>query len=265
VDPWETARVAWPGFTVARTRFEDFVRARAADGDLAPLHLSDLYLACGCADGDSQALAAFDTQHLQRLGAQLARGGSTADTIEEVLQRLRLEILVRRGDRPPGIEGYRGRSGLHAWLQVVGVREAARVEKRARREILGDDDEMWVDIVSSDPELSYLKDVYRQAVVVALRVALDGLDGEELRYLRWNLADGLSIDDIAARAGVHRATAARRLERARDNVAAGIRDELARRLRITSDEIDELLKMVRSRLDVSVRGVLGVMGETCGP
>jgi RNA polymerase sigma-70 factor (ECF subfamily) len=256
VDPWETARLVWPDIAVGRERFLAFVSERAAES----LHLGDLYLACGCADGNPAALAAFDAHQLQRLGGILRRGGSSADTVEEVLQRLRVEILVRDGNRPPGIEGYRGRSALSAWLQVVGMREAARVEKRARREILGDDDALWVDIVTSDPELSYLKDVYRSTVVLALRVALDKLDAEDLRLLRQNLVEGLTIDDIAAAAGVHRATAARWLERARANVAGGIRAELAARLRITTDEIEQLLELVRSRLDVSVRGVLGVMG-----
>jgi RNA polymerase sigma-70 factor (ECF subfamily) len=258
VNPWETARAAWPGIDVDRERFNAFVAARATDG--VTLHVKDLYLACACADGNPQALAAFDAQFLQRLGNSLSRGGSSPDTVQEVLQRLRVEILVRNGTRPPGIEGYRGRSGLSAWLQVVGGREAARVEKRARREILGDDDAVWVDIVTSDPELSYLKDVYRNQVVLALRAALDALDQDDMRLLRQNLVEGLSIDDIAARARVHRATAARWLERARENVAEGIRKELARRLRINADEIDQLLQLVRSRLDVSVRGVLGVTG-----
>jgi RNA polymerase sigma-70 factor (ECF subfamily) len=255
VDEWETARAAWPAIDVAHERFAEFLRARPGES----LHLGDLYLACACADGNPQALAAFDAHLLKPLGGVLRASGSSPDNVEEVLQRLRVEILLRDGERAPGIEGYRGRSALGAWLRVVGVREAARVEKRARREILGDDDALWVDIVSSDPELSYLKDVYRNAVVLALRAALDALDADELRLLRQNLVEGLSIDDIAARAGVHRATAARWLERARANVADGIRDELARRLRITTDEIDQLLQLVRSRLDVSVRGVLGVM------
>ncbi len=256
---WRAAREAWPGIAVAEERFFAFVGRRAPDGRLAPLMVADLYLACACADGDRAALAAFESRYLSRLAAVLARRGSTPDTVDEVRQRVRVEVLLRDGDRPPGIEGFRGRSDLHAWLHVVGIREAARVEKRARREVLGEDDALWADVVGSDPELAYLKDTYRQAVVLALKAALDALPVDELALLRQHLADGLTIDEIGARAGVHRATAARRIERARARLSEAVRAEIERRLCLPTDEVDELIQLVRSRLDLSVRRVLGAL------
>jgi RNA polymerase sigma-70 factor (ECF subfamily) len=252
---WQTAQAAWPDLALPRERFLAYLSARAPD-DWDGLHAADLYLACACACGDPAALAVFEGQYLGRLGAALARDGCSRDTIDEVLQRVRVDVLVRDGERAPGIEGFRGKSELGAWLRVVGTREAARVEKRARKELLGGDDSVWVNLVSSDPELSYLKDHYREVVVRALRSALAQLAVDELALLKSHLVDGLSIDEIGAQQGVHRATAARRLERARERLCDAVRDEIERHLRISSGEIDELLQLVRSRLDVSMRRVL---------
>jgi RNA polymerase sigma-70 factor (ECF subfamily) len=255
---WQAARAAWPDFQVERERFLGFLGERAPDGQLQQAHANDLYLACACADGHEAALAAFERGPLARLAEALARG-SSSDTVAEVLQRVRIEMLVRGADRPPGIVGFRGRSSLASWLLVVGMREAARVEKRARREMLGDDEALWVDVVSSDPELSYLKDVYRSKVIVALKTALEKLPAADLALLRQNLVDGLSIDEIGRREGTHRATAARRLQRAREGLCEAVREELGRRLTLAADEVDELLQLVRSRLDVSVRSLLKVV------
>ncbi len=253
---WEVARRAWPAIQLSRAPFFAYLAERAAQGSVAALAPADLYLACACAGGDRAALAAFEARYLAQLGATLARRGSTRDTVDEVLQRVRVELLLRDGERRPGIAGFRGRSDLHAWLHVVGLREAARVERRARRDVLGEDDALWADVVGSDPELSYLKDTYREAVVLALKAALGTLEPDELTLLRQHLADGLSIDEIGDRTGVHRATAARRLERARSRLSEAVRAEIERRLRLPASEVDELLQLVRSRLDLSVRRVL---------
>jgi RNA polymerase sigma-70 factor (ECF subfamily) len=256
---WDEARRAWPAIELAAERFFAFLGGRAPDGELESLRAGDLYLACACADGDPEAMASFERLHLGRLRAALAPGASP-DAVDEVLQRVRVEILVRDGERAPGIAGFRGRSDLHAWLRVVGARELARVEKRGRREIMGATEALWADLVSSDPELAYIKDTYRHTAVLALQAALGALPDDDRELLRQHLVDGLSIDEIGARAGVHRATAARRLERARERVADAMRREIERRLQLGAQEIDELLHLVRSRLDVSVRRVLSAAG-----
>lgn len=252
---WQIVRKAWPTIDVEPERFLAFLEARAPD-DWEAVHVADLYLACACAAGHPTALAVFEKQHLAQLSTALARGGSSYDTIDEVLQRVRVEVLVRDSKRAPGIEGYRGKSELQAWLRVVGIREAARVEKGARRTLPGYDEAAWVNAVCSDPELSYLKGHYREVVVRALKAAVSALSADELELLRSHLVDGLSIDQIGEHAQVHRATAARRLERARERLCRGIRAEIKQRLRINPTEIDELFDLVRSRLEISMRRVL---------
>jgi RNA polymerase sigma-70 factor, ECF subfamily len=68
--------------------------------------------------------------------------------------------------------------------------------------------------------------------------------------------DGLTIDQIGALQGVHRATAARWIERAREEVSRNVRRELMKELGMDPFETDEILEWVQSRVELSL-SVLG--------
>ena len=90
---------------------------------------SDVELARACARADPAALAAFE-QVLGAVRPAIASLGASAAEIDEVLQRVRVQLLV--GD-PPGIAGYAGRGELRAWVRVIAVRETVRLRKSAGR------------------------------------------------------------------------------------------------------------------------------------
>jgi len=56
--------------------------------------------------------------------------------------------------------------------------------------------------------------------------------------------------------GIHRATAARRVARARTAYVDDVRALLAARLQVARDELDDVIGMVMSRLDVSIPRLL---------
>lgn len=56
--------------------------------------------------------------------------------------------------------------------------------------------------------------------------------------------------------GVHRATAARWLADARAALGDAIRGELAGRLRIAASEVDSIVRLVQSRVDMSLDRLL---------
>jgi len=62
----------------------------------------------------------------------------------------------------------------------------------------------------------------------------------------------MSIDEIGAAFGVHRATAARWLNRARTALVAATHKRLAARLEIPVEQIDSVIRLVSSQLDASV-------------
>jgi RNA polymerase sigma-70 factor (ECF subfamily) len=89
-----------------------------------------------------------------------------------------------------------------------------------------------------------------------LRTALADLADRPRALLRYHLIDGWTIDRIGERYGVHRATAARWLADAREQVGKLIRKELARRLAIPKSDVDSLVTMLTSGIDVSLERLL---------
>ena len=56
-----------------------------------------------------------------------AAGASTRSPpqlVEEVKQVLRVQLLVARDGKPPGIGGYKGKGPLRGWLRITATREA---------------------------------------------------------------------------------------------------------------------------------------------
>ena len=70
--------------------------------------------------------------------------------------------------------------------------------------------------------------------------------------LRYQLIDGLTIDEIGALSRVHRATAARWLATIRDGLVERTRELLGEALGVDSVEAASIVRMVQSQLDVSV-------------
>lgn len=69
--------------------------------------------------------------------------------------------------------------------------------------------------------------------------------------LRMHLVDELTIDPIGVAYGVHRATAARWIQRAKDELAADTHRRLRAVLALTATELDRVAALVSSQLDVS--------------
>jgi RNA polymerase sigma-70 factor (ECF subfamily) len=99
------------------------------------------------------------------------------------------------------------------------------------------------------------KQRYREAFRAAFRAALAALSARDRNLLRMHLIDELTIDQIAALHRTHRATAARWLAAARDQVAREVRRDLMKQLGADPFEADELLQWIRSRVELSLSGL----------
>ena len=82
------------------------------------------------------------------------------------------------------------------------------------------------------------------------------LEPRDRTMLRFHLVEGMTIDDVAQLYQIHRATAARQIDKARDRVASGVRKSLERATGIRAEELRELTALVTSRLDLSLSRVL---------
>lgn len=251
------ATAAWPGVRVAADRVVRAIVAQLADAELAELHVDDLYLACACAEGDAAALAAFEARHGAAIERAIAAAGAPASERADLGQIVRQRVLVEPGDgKPPRIASYSARGSLAAWVRVVATREAARLLAREPREVGAADDELARLIAPEDPELDYFKRLYAGEFKRAFQTAVEALDGRDRLVLRQHTLDGLGIDQLAALHRVHRATAARWIEAAREAVVARTLRELTRKLQLSRAELASVIRLIRSQLDVSLPRLL---------
>lgn len=257
-----SARVAWPTVDLCPEQFLAHL-VRHLPGNvpvetaLAQLHTDDLYLARACALGDRHALLAFEQHCMSGLETALARYRAFTDLVAEVKQRVRERVLVRDAS-PCGIESFSGRGDLRGWIRIIAVREAIdltqQVRRRAQRETCVDDDTLLHAYVTpGNPELEDVKARYAEEFQHAFSAALRGLPARDQTWLRQHIIDGLSIDQLGALYRVHRATAARHLQRIRIAVLAATRERLASRLQVRPSELDSILRLIRSRLHVTLR------------
>lgn len=259
VSAWEallaSARMAWP-----RVRFDEehlirFVGERLTGDELAAAlaaaPAADLALAAACVAQEPAAHAAFETV-LDEVDVAGASTGALLDQIEEVKQLLRVQLLVEKDGKPPGIAGYRGKGPLRGWVRITAARELIRHKKKRTREVSFSESLEKYLTSGVDPALEHLKAEYRHEFALALDEAIGDLTAEDRTLLRQAIVDDMSIDAIGAAFGVHRATAARWLNRARGALVAATHRRLADRLHMPVEQIESVIRLVQSKLDASV-------------
>ena len=155
------------------------------------------------------------------------------------------------------IGDYAGRGALRSWLRVCVSRELVRLAKAQQREEPLEEHLIADPGYGDDPALEELKAKYRAELADAFRTALSELPARERTLLRYQLIDGLTIDEIGAIFRVHRATAARWLAKIRDDLVTRTRSLMAESLGVDTDEAASIVRLVQSQLDVSVIRHLG--------
>ena len=251
-------RQAWPDAVVSSEAFvRQLARVTTSDDELRTLRAPEVYLACACAEGDQGAMVAFEKRYFGEVDAAAARLRAAADLAVEVKQILRRILFVSEGARVAALARFAGRGGLGGWVRVAAVRELQRVLIQDKRVHSVDDDALF-DLLSpaQDPELGYLRDLYRTGFVEAVRAAIAAAPARERAVLRYQVVDGLNIAEIGAIYHVHRVTVARWQEKAREGILLRTRQELQQRLGIRAEELDSIIRLVQSRLDMSLAGVL---------
>ncbi len=257
MDLFESAGAAWPDVLLARTAFDDAIRARA-DVPAEQLHATDLYLAVACGTGLPAAISAFDRHCGPTIRIATTSAGATDAERDDLAQVIRERLLVPpAAGGPPKILSYSGKGALVSWVRVVATREAARMLPIARREPALDDDDLAYLVAPDDsPELGYLKRLYRSEFKQAFQAAVAELAPRARLLMRQSVLDGLGIDALAQLHGVHRATCARWLESARAEILAATQKHMLAKLELSRDELTSVIRMISSQLDVSLSRVL---------
>lgn len=269
------ARAAMPNVHVDEASFLNAVEqrlARARAGDeadanaepdavadktaLVSLRVDDLYLAFACANGDGSAVA-----RLAALVSELAadvrpRFPRLPETWDDVTQRFMRLLLVGDG-RPPKIVDYAGTGDLRAWLRVALTRFLLNVASREGRE--RPEEMPFFEALSdgsSSAEADYLRAACRAELRASLETSAEALSARERALLRFTYADGKTVQEIGAVYGVHGATASRWIQKARERLAALVRDDLVKRLELSDSEASSMLRGALSQIDLTLNRLL---------
>jgi RNA polymerase sigma-70 factor, ECF subfamily len=261
-------RAAWPDLPLDATALVQFV-ARHLTADLAEAALdglrpADLYLACACAQGLPAAINTFDREYMREVDIALARMRIGPPRLSDVKQLVRQRLFVGGGTAgaptsPGKIAEYGGRGDLRRWVRSVAVRTCLNDLRKGKREVLVDDDQLIAQhaISQDDPEVEYMKRTYANGFKTAFTEALGQLGAREQTLLRYHHVDGLNIDEIGAIYRVHRVTAFRWIEKAKDQLVKVTLETLRARLKLPADELDSVLRMIRSQIHLSLVRHLG--------
>ncbi len=220
---------------------------------LAGLESGDLFLACACGLGRSEAIAAFDEAFLPKITAALATVDKSPSFLEEAQQFLRHRLLVSDGRAAPRICDYSGRGPLGSWVRAAAVRSAINMYHAAKREVpLEDGHGGGLELPGGDPEVDFLKQKYRQDFKASFEEALEGLSSQDRTVLRLHLLDGLSVEQIGAMYKANKSTVYRWMAKARETLLRQTKKILSKRLGLQRHELESLMGLVRSQLDVSL-------------
>lgn len=246
------ATARWPSWKVERAFL-----ARLAEGVVElespdAFEAEDFYLATAALEAvpaavrEVQALVALQFSALG--GFRLSRA-----ELEDLEATLFAELLTTTPSAPPRLSRYLGRGPLGGWLRVTAAHRAVSFLRRQRRTVSADDDALLgsLEAPSEVPELAALKSRYRGVVSQAFKAAIAGLEVRERNLLRQHYLDQLTLEELAALYRVHRATAARWLANARVSLLEQTRTRVGEALNIPRADVDSLMRVVQSRLDLS--------------
>ena len=251
------ARAAHPGIALEEGRFLAHLAARLPTESAArrgprrrarrrPLPRG------GLRPGAAPALAAFERGCLAPLAGALGRLAVPGTDADDLAQLVRARLLAPDAQGRRRINDYAGVGSLRRWVRTTAVRLALNAGRGSRRSPPTTTSLAGRLHDERDGELAFLKDQYRPAFAAALRESLATLAAADQLLLRQRYVDASASRSSAALSGVHRATALRRLERARIALLADLRARLWARLRLEGRELESLLRLVASRLEVTL-------------
>ncbi len=118
----------------------------------------------------------------------------------------------------------------------------------------------WPALVAApehEPEAAMMLKAHKAALTEAFREALASLDPRERSVLRYHFVERLGIDAIGELYRVHRATAARWIERACRTLSERTRLAFRQRISISDETFQRLVGLIESRIAVELAEGVG--------
>jgi RNA polymerase sigma-70 factor (ECF subfamily) len=251
---YDNGRTQWPQLSVT---FEDFQRYCAHLGNddtsiaKAIEFATDLYLCCACTLGDTVAHGLLKTEAEELVRGAIARISKESEFVLETLQEFWKKVLLGEEAK---VQDYQGRGPLMAWLRIVATRVA--IDRNRVVRTLAERETDLRDCMAEQafgPESTLMKERYYDPFRTALQQTLTGLSPKDRNLLRMHIVGHCSIDQIGRAYGVHRATAARWLERAKKRILLDVRTQLeAMGTRLTDSEFQSVARVVGGELALEI-------------
>jgi RNA polymerase sigma-70 factor (ECF subfamily) len=255
------ARARWKTVALSEQMLTDHLRRLGVSEQTARARGADLFLACACAHRDRTALEIFEKSYLGQVSSHVARLALSADMLDEVLQAVRVRLLV---DTPPRIAGYRATGPLGGWVRVAAIRIAMDLIDSARAggpRLQSDEllhEAVLVEETSSvPPEDEIVRARCQPMLVSAVKDVVARLTDRERAVLRFHYVEGLGIDAIGVIYGVHRATVARWIAQLRRDIRKAVRVRLTSELRLSPSEFASVARILQQDVRLTISGLLG--------
>jgi RNA polymerase sigma-70 factor (ECF subfamily) len=255
-------RVAWPALALTAEDFVAFLgRAlpESVAGQLAELHGDDLWLVGAFVLGIPGAAEALDGYGFADATRALARLGAPRASIADIMQELRSRLFDMKAPRP-GQKVYAGRGSLRGWLRICAVRELNRQRRHSELSLPLEVAPLPAASPEWEPEASLLMKTNKRELSEAFREALASLSSRERNVLRCHFIEELSIDRIGALYGVHRATAARWVNHARETLCKQTYAQTQRRISVSDAEFQGMVLLLESEVHVHLAGASAMAG-----
>jgi RNA polymerase sigma-70 factor (ECF subfamily) len=244
------AATAHPGIAEPPALRERLAACIAVGSKDLEARAADVYLAAASAAGDAAAIAGLEARLPVAIRPALARLGIPPSEHDELVQRVRVELLVADETGSCRLGGYTGRGELRAYLRAVAVRIA--LKRRRNTAAAADDLIACLPDARDSPELALLKERWREDLRVAFATAVAALTPRERTLLRQHYVDGLTVDRIGPLHRAHRSTCARWIEGARVKILRGMRRQLRARRALDGLDLERAVALVQSQLELSL-------------
>jgi RNA polymerase sigma-70 factor, ECF subfamily len=250
---WQAGRAAWPSVDLPLGNLRSFVDERRPLPHLA----ADVYLACACAAHIPFAMEAFEESAGPVVDATVRRATRDASQWDDLGQGVREHLFVTGK-----IAQYSGQAPLGQWLRVVALRVVRSVQRK--RVDTPTDEAIFRGVVEArTAEDAVIEAGLLHTYKLAFEKAFGELAPRPRTLLRLYVVEGLNVDQVARLMGVHKATAARWIASAREELAASTRAIVNQTAHLSPDEVESAIRLIQSKIELSLSRLLrdGTHGE----
>lgn len=219
--------------------------------ELNEMHVEDSYFAWALAHSDRAAFQRLERDFLPLLATQIKGAAAEAGELE---QQVRTRLFVPSAGEAARITQYSGRGPFGGWLRMIATR--CLLDLQRQKQGGAPLRELDSPTLPTDPELDYLKLRYAADFKLVLEAALAQLDARQVTLLKLSFIEQLSASAIGTMYGVSSRTVQRWLLDLREGLLQATRAGLSARLSLNPGELDSLLGLVDSQLQVSLHRLI---------